>query len=62
MKIDHPTCTDDHALLHRHLVVPASIWTVLMVAACATAWVDPAEAPPVAPAATLAAPAPAGPG
>jgi hypothetical protein len=56
MKTDHLSCQDQEALLHKHLIGPASIWAVLMLAACAVSWVESVEAPRAMPEATLAAP------
>lgn len=60
MKTERPSCNDDETLLHKHLIVPASIWAALLLAACAAAWIDSAQALPVASEAALAAPAPDG--
>lgn len=60
MKTERPSCNDDQTLLHKHLIVPASIWTALLLAACAAVWFDSAPALPVASEAAPAASAPAG--
>jgi len=64
MKKTTPSSRDLDALLHRHLIVPASIWTALLLLACVgTLWERAEEAarlPISAPPATASAPATAG--